>query len=108
MTASEITAGWSSRFVVLVLWPCADAAALPGLWWFSLKRTSYSLRRALSGIDQANPARNIWLTDSTGAILKPLTALTSASSASPAWSPNGGKIAFESAAAMWALPTSGS
>ena len=101
MTSSEVKVRWASRFVVLVLLALCGCGSSPRIVVVSPQANIvFTSSRALSGIDQANSATNIWLTDSTGAILKPLTALTNGSSASPAWSPNGAKIAFESFRAL--------
>ena len=97
MTASEIPIRWARRTLVLLLLAVCGCGSSPRIVVVSPQANIvFTSSRALSGVDQANSATNIWLTDSTGAILKPLTALTNGSSASPAWSPSGDKIAFES------------
>ena len=62
----------------------------------------FTSSRAVDGSDASNSATNIWVTNPDGSGTRPLTALTAlgASSASPAWSPGGAKIAFESFRAL--------
>ncbi len=101
MTRSEITACWVSRAVVLLLMAVCGCGSSPRIVVVSPQANiAFTSSRSLSAVDQANSATNIWLTDSTGAALKPLATLTNGSSASPAWSPNGAKIAFESFRAL--------
>ena len=101
MAASEIPIRWARRTLVLLLLVVCGCGSSPRIVVVSPQANIvFTSSRALSGVDQANSATNIWLTDSTGAILKPLTALTNGSSASPAWSPSGDKIAFESFRAL--------
>lgn len=63
---------------------------------------TFSSGRALDGSDAANNAgtRNIWVVNPDGSGAKPLTTLANADSANPAWSPDGSKIAFDSARAF--------
>jgi len=67
-------------------------------------KIAFRSSRALDGSDalNTNNTSNIWVVNSDGASATPLTRLTapSASSFSPAWSPDGSKIAFNSARAF--------
>jgi Tol biopolymer transport system component len=64
----------------------------------------FSSRRALNGADAANANNtfNIWRLNANGTGLAALTALTAtgASSGGPQWSPDGARIAFDSARAL--------
>ena len=105
MTASAITDHGRPRAVVVLLLAIflgiCGCGGSPRIVVVSPQGSIvFTSSRALSGIDAANAATNIWLTDSTGSNAKPLAGLINASSASPAWSPNGAKIAFESFRAL--------
>jgi len=58
--------------------------------------------RALDGSDalNANSTENIWVMNLDGSGAVPLTKLTTAGTGNPAWSPDGGKIAYESIRAL--------
>jgi len=58
----------------------------------------YASGRALSGLDAMGNATNIWIENPDGSGATPLTNLTAvnADSTSPAWSPNGSRIAYTS------------
>jgi Tol biopolymer transport system component len=67
-------------------------------------KVAFASARALDGSDAANTngTSNIWVMNADGTGVTPLTKLTGAgaSSASPAWSPGGTKLAFASARAL--------
>ncbi len=105
MTASAIKGRWGIRvvcglLVALLLGSCGCAGSPRIVVVSSQGNIVFTSSRALNGSDAANVATNIWLTDSTGSSARPLAGLINASSASPAWSPNGAKIAFESFRAL--------
>lgn len=102
MTASAITGRWRTCVIVALLLLCiCGCGGSPRIVVVAPQgNIVFTSSRALNGSDAANAATNIWITDSTGTSPRALTSLSNADSASPAWSPNGAKIAYESFRAL--------
>ena len=68
-------------------------------WSRDGRKIAFMSRRALDGSDTANPnlTNNIWVMNADGSGALALTRMTAVSSFFPHWSPDGSKIAFESA-----------
>src|SRR5215472_10961050 len=75
-----------------------NAFSVDAVWSPDGSKLAFDSRRALDGSDAANTnnIRNIWVVNADGTNAVPLTKLTavSADCILPAWSPDGGKIAF--------------
>jgi Tol biopolymer transport system component len=74
----------------------------PFAWSPDSGKVAFSCGGVLDGSDALNKAFNIWVANGDGSGVKPLTRMTAldAFSGSPAWSPDGTKIAFFSARAF--------